>query len=368
MHQIIALIIKEFRAFWRDRSTRMILIVPPLLQLLVFSFAVTLEVKNITIAIYNQDQGKDAFELIQRFQGSPQFSDVVMLSSEQEITRVIDEREALLVLHFPSDFSRKIRRHDDATVQAILDGRRSNSSLIVLGYVNEIVNKYGTEVQPIPNLPDIDSVIVVRNWYNENLEYTWYTVACLVAILGLTTALSLSSITIAREREMGTFDQLLVSPLTPPQILLGKLLPAVILAMINSAGIFLCALFLFKVPFHGSLLYLGGSMLVFLISVIGVGLFISSISTTQQQAVLGTFVFMSPAMTLSGFGTPVENIPLWVQYVSEAFPVKHFLVVVKGIFFKNMPLIDVWANTWPNLVIAAFTMGVSIWLFRHRME
>lgn len=368
MDQIIALIVKEFRAVWRDRATRSLLIIPPLLQLLIFSFAVTLEIRNITIAVYNQDSGPDSFELIQRFQGSPQFSDVIYLNNESEIPKIMDERKAILVLKFPPDFSRKIRRHDDAVVQAILDGRRSNSSLIVLGYVNEIVNKYGTEVQPIPDLPAIDDILVVRNWYNENLDYVWYTVACLVAILALTSALSLSSITIAREREMGTFEQLLVSPLTPTKILIGKLCPAVILGMCNAAMIFLFAIFVFKVPFHGNLLYLMFGMLVFLISVIGVGLFISSLCTTQQQAVLGTFVFMSPTMTLSGFGTPVENIPHWVQYISEVFPLKHFLIVVKGLFLKDMPFVDVWTNTWPNLVIAAFTMTTAIWLFRKRME
>jgi len=368
MIQIIALIIKEFRAVWRDKATRSLLFIPPIIQLLIFSFAVTLEVKNITLAVFNQDSGKDSYELIQRFEGSPQFSNIIYLDREEQIKDIMDERKALLILNFPSDFSRKIRRGDTATVQAILDGRRSNSSLVVLGYVNEIANGYGTEVQPIPNVPGIDDIVLARNWFNENLEYTWYTVACLVGILALITALSLSSLTIAREREMGTFEQILVSPLTPTKILIGKLLPAVLIAMANAAGIFLFAIFLFKVPFQGSLLLLIGSMFVFLLSVIGVGLFISSLSTTQQQAVLGTFCFMSPTMTLSGFGTPVENIPMWVQYVAELFPLKHFLIVVKGLFLKDMPAADVWTNTWPNLLIAFVTVSVSIWLFRRRME
>jgi ABC-2 type transport system permease protein len=368
MIQIIALIIKEFRAVWRDKATRSLLFIPPILQLLIFSFAVTLEVKNITIAVYNQDSGRDSFELIQRFQGSPQFADVLYLNSDQQMIEVMDKRKAILILKFPPDFSRKIQRGETATVQAVLDGRRANSSLVVLGYVNEIASDFGTEVQPNPNIPGIGTIIQSRHWHNENLEYTWFTVSCLVGILALITALSLSSLTIAREREMGTFEQILVTPLTPAKILIGKLLPAVMLAMINASVIFLFAIFAFKIPFTGSLLLLTGAMFVFLLSVIGVGLFISSLSTTQQQSVLGTFVFMSPAMTLSGFGTPVENIPMWIQYVSEAFPLKHFLIVVKGLFLKDMPFEAVWANTWPNLVIAMVTMSISVWLFRRRME
>jgi ABC-2 type transport system permease protein len=368
MSQIIALIIKEFRAVWRDKATRSLLFIPPILQLLIFSFAVTLEVKNITIAVYNQDSGRDSYELIQRFAGSPQFSDIVYLSNDPEIVDTMDKRKAIMTLKFPPDFSRKVRRGEKATLQAILDGRRANSSLIVLGYVNEIASTFGTEVQPIRGVPDISTIVTSRHWFNENLEYTWFTGSCLVGILGLIPALSLSSLTIAREREMGTFEQILVTPLTPPQILIGKLLPAVILAMINALVIFLFAIFAFKVPFEGSFLYLSFSMFVFLLSVIGVGLFISSLSTTQQQSVLGTFLFLSPTMTLSGFGTPVENIPYWMQYVAEIFPLKHFLIVAKGLFLKDMPFSAVWANTWPNLIIAAFTMSVSIWLFRRRME
>jgi ABC-2 type transport system permease protein len=368
MTQIIALIIKEFRAVWRDKATRSLLFIPPILQLLIFSFAVTLEVKNITLAIYNQDSGRDAFELIQRFEGSPQFSNIIYLKSEQEITQVMDNREAVLILRIPPDFTRKIRRRDTATIQAILDGRRANTSLIVLGYVNIIANDFGTEVQPIPNLPSLSKTVVSRHWFNENLEYIWFTVSCLVGILALITALSLSSLTISREREMGTFDQVLVTPLTPAKILIGKLLPAILIALANALVIFLFAIYAFKVPFKGSFLLLGGSMLVFLLAVVGVGLFISSLSTTQQQSVLGTFVFLSPTMTLSGFGTPVENIPVWVQYISEIFPLKHFLIVVKGLFLKEMPFDAVWANTWPNLLIALFTVSTSVWLFRKRME
>ncbi len=372
MHQILALIIKEFRAIWKDKSARGILFAPPILQLFMFAFAVTLDVKNISLGIYNQDQGKESHELIQRFKGSPQFSDVFSIEKESDIKHVMDTRKAIVVLNFPADFSRKMRQGEPATMQAILDGRRSNSSLIVSGYVGEIAdvfaNEFNRQFNPRKAIPSISSIVVPRNWFNANLDYQWFTVTSLVAIIGMISALSLSSLTIAREREMGTFEQILVTPLTPTQILIGKLCPPVVVGLAQSVVMFAFAVTYFGIPFTGSILLLVAGMFVFLTSIIGVGLFISSLCTTQQQAVLGTFVFLTPTMTLSGFGAPVENIPMWLQYVSEISPLKHFLIVIKGIFLKDMPFAAVWANTWPNILIAVFTVSSSVWLFRRRIE
>lgn len=368
MVQILALIIKEFRAIWRDKPSRSILFVPPLLQLFIFAFAVTLEVKNINLAVYNLDSGKESHELIQRLTGSPQFKEILFLDSEDEIQPTMDQKKASITLTFPSDFSRKLRQGKSATIQAAIDGRHSNSGLIVLGYLNEIADNYARGLNPDKPRPGISSIVISRHWFNENLDYAWFTVTSLIAIIAMFTAMALSSLTIARERELGTFEQILVTPLTPSKILIGKLLPGIVVGLSQSFIIFLFAIYAFKIPFLGSPLYLIPSMLVFLLAIVGIGLFISSLSTTQQQSVLGTFVAMTPIMTISGFGVPVENIHYSLQYVAELSPLKHFLIIIKGVFLKNMPPADIWANTWPNILIACVTVSTSVWLFRRRIE
>ena len=367
-HQIFSLVIKEFLAVWRDKRTRSVLILPPLIQLLVFSFAATLEVKNVVLGIYTQDQGYHSHEIIERLSGSPEIKSTLLISNEADLKKALDDQDALMVVHFPADFSRKIERREQGTFQLLLDGRRSNAASIVSGYVNEIIKTYNQEIALKQGVRLASSVITVRHWFNPNLEYTWYTVPCLVAILSLVIALVLTSLSIAREREMGTFEQLLVSPITPKQILLGKTIPALFLSLAESTVIVICAIFIFKISFEGSFFLLYASMFIFLLSVVGIGLFISSLCATQQQAVLGTFVFMVPATLLSGFSTPIENMPMWLQYATELVPLKHFLIVVKGLFLKDMSAQVVFDNTWPNAIIAVCTLTTAHWFFRRRLS
>jgi ABC-2 type transport system permease protein len=366
--QISALVIKEFLAVWRDKRSRSVLILPPLIQLFIFSFAVTLEVSNISVGFYNQDQGQVSYEVIQRIKGSPKFTNYVFLEKDADITKAIEEQEVLLVVQIPADFSRKISQGESGKLQLLLDGRRSNASSIASGYINEIVRVYNEELAKAAKRKLATSTLVTRHWFNPNLEYKWYTVPSLIAVLSMVIALVLTSLSVAREREMGTFEQLLVSPVSPRQILIGKTIPALLLSLAESTVILFLSVYAFGIKFQGSVLWLYASMLVFLLAVVGIGLFISSLCKTQQQAVLGTFVFMVPSVNLSGFATPVENMPDWLQHVSDLIPLKHFLIVVKGLFLKNVPLDVVFANTWPNMLIALFTLSMAGWLFRRRME
>lgn len=368
LQTIFAVIIKEFLEVWRDRRTRLVLIVPPLLQLFLFSYAATLEVKNIELAVLNQDQGKHSFEVIQRLIGSPYFKKVYFLERQQDVDQALDQQRALMAVKFPTDFTRKIEHGKTASVQVILDGRKSNAATIAGGYINNILEGYNTELVNKNAAFKAISVLIPRHWFNANLEYTWFTVPTLIAILGMVIALALTSLSIAREREMGTFEQLLVSPITPTQILIGKTIPAIILALFESTLLLLCALFIFGIPFQGSLFLFYGSMIIFLLSVIGIGLFISSLCRTQQQAVIGTFLFMAPSTTISGFATPVENMPLWLQYFSELVPFKHFQIVTRGLFLKDLPFELVFQNTWPNILISLFTLTMAVFFFRQRLE
>ena len=358
-HRLKALIIKELLAILRDKRSRLLLVVPPLAQMIIFSFAATLEVKNVAIGILNNDHGQVSRELTQRFHGAPTFRHITYLKGAEEIAPLIDSQKAILVLHISSDFSRKVETGIPAEVQFILDGRRSNAAQIVQGYAARIVSEFnGT--QPVE--------LVQRNWFNPNLSYIWHTVPSLIGILSTLIGLIVTGLSVARERELGTFDQLLVSPLKPIEILLGKTIPSFFLAWAEGLLILGVAIFVFRVPFNGSVLLLIGGLSIFLLSIVGVGLFISSLAKTQQQAVLGAFVFMVPAMLMSGFATPVENMPPWLQVVAEANPLKHFMIIIKGVFLKDMPPALVAANAWPILVIALFTLGGASWLFRSRLE
>ena len=365
LNRIITLIIKELNAIWGDKQSRMILIFPPLIQLFVFAFAATLEVKDISIAIINKDSGQESRHLVHRFEGSPSFKKILYLNSDTQIQETIDNQQVIYVLHIDSTFSKNIRSGKQAQVQFILDGRRSNVSQIVLGYSMKIIQQYSNDLYPGKK---VSSKLIERNWFNPNLEYIWFTVPCLVGIITMLMGLLLTALSVAREREFGTYDQLLVSPLRPFEILMGKTIPAFILGAIEGTLMIAAAVFILRIPFNGNLLYLYFGMLFFLASVIGVGLFISSISKTQQQAILGAFIIMMPAVLLSGYATPIENMPQWFQIITYANPLRYFMVITKGVFLKDIPFEVVWNNTWPMAIIAIFTLSLACWFFNKRLE
>lgn len=366
---IKALIIKEILAVWRDKKSRFVLIGPPLMQLIIFAHAATLDVSNISIGIHNQDKGWYSHEFVQRIKGSPYFTHIYEFDNSKEVTHAIDTQKVLVSLQFQQNFSRLIHGDQMAKMQVTLDGRKSNAAQIVTGYLTMILQDFNREIliQQGVQVPD-PIAIQSRALFNPNLDYVLYTVPCLVGILSMVLALMVTAMSVSRERENGTFDQLLVSPLQPWQILIGKMIPAMIIAMGESTLLMVLALNLFSVPFTGSLILLYCSMFVFLLSIVGVGLFISSIAQTQQQSVLGTFVFMTPTMLLSGYATPIENMPLWLQPFTNLIPITHFLIIIKGIFLKNMPTGEVLMHTWPMALIAFFTLSLAGWMFNRRLE
>ncbi|KAB2833346.1 MAG: ABC transporter permease, partial [Caedimonadaceae bacterium] len=210
--------------------------------------------------------------------------------------------------------------------------------------------------------------IQYRSFFNPNIEYIYFTVTSLVAILSMILALMVTAMSVSRERENGTFDQLLVSPLQPWQILVGKMMPAMMISIGESTLLMIIVLLLYSTPFKGSLILLYFSMIIFLFSIVGIGLFISSICKTQQQSILGTFVFMTPTMLLSGYATPIENMPPWLQPVTNIFPIKHFFIIIRGIFLKDMSTLEVLRYSWPIALIALFTLVLAGWMFKRRLE
>lgn len=368
LHRILTLIYKEILAVWSDKKSRIVLIVPPITQLFIFAFAATLDVKNVPIGILNRDNGKESIELAERFHGSPTFSYIKYLHSVDEIPAFIDNQRGAMVLSIDPEFSKNLYSQKAANVQIILDGRKSNTAQIIAGYTSVILDQYNRDFAALNNLPQQRTALFPRFWFNPNIIYYWYNVPSLCGILTMLVGLIVTALSVARERELGTFDQLLVSPLLPIEILIGKTIPAIVIGIAEGSIILLAGIFFFQIPFTGSLLALYFSMLVFVTSIVGVGLFISSLSQTQQQAILGAFVFMSPSVLLSGFATPIENMPVWLQYITYLNPLRYFLVVAKGSFLKAMPWDIVLENTWPMAIIALFTLTGAAWFFRSKLE
>jgi ABC-2 type transport system permease protein len=339
---------------------------PVLMQLLVFPFSSTMEVKNSTLAVYNQDGGAESIELLQRLSQARAFPRVLMVYSDGELRQAIDQQQAMLAIRFPEDFSRRLQRGQYADLQAIIDGRHSNSAQIAFGYVQNIVSGYVRERQARRGVAPV-SVLTVDNLYNPNLEYSWFVLPSLVAIITTLGALIVTALSLAREREEGTFEQLLVSPLTPELIMIGKAVPGMIVASIQGSIIAAAAVLIYGVPFTGSLWLFYLSMFCYGLSLVGFGLMISSVCSTQQQAFLGVFSFTVPAVVLSGYMAPVENMPRFFQIVSAGDPLRHFIVIVKGLFLKNTDFAMLWPHLWPLLLIALCTLSVAYGIFTRRL-
>lgn len=365
--RIRALVVKEFLAIWRDRRSRVVLFVPPIVQLLVFGYAATFDVTHIATAIYNEDAGLPARDLIARFEGAPAFDVTTHLSREEQIAELVDPRHVSLVVHIGQDFSRDIRSRQPARVQFIVDGRESNTALIILGYAGAIVADFNRDWARSHGESLPPASLVIRSWFNPNLETRWFFIPGIVAILTLVVTMVVTALSVAREREVGTFEQLLVTPLRPAEILIGKSLPAYVIGLGEATVIVAAAVFWFGIPFRGDLALLYAGLSLYLLAAIGVGLMISSISRTQQQAILGAFLFVVPAVILSGFATPIANMPQAVQDLTLLNPVRYFLIVVRGLFLEGLPAELVVRQLWPMALIAAVSLTSAAWMFRHRM-
>lgn len=356
--RLLAQIEKELLSLLRDPRARAILVLPPLLQLLIFSFAATLDVRNVTLAVYNEDSGSAAANLVADIGNASFVSSVVQVYGRQEQEQLLNRGSVLLAVHVPQDFSRNRLAGNPATVQVLLDGRRANSAQVALTYLQAIVRAQSGSFEPI----------VLRHAFNPNLIYRWFVVPGLSGILSMFIALVVTALSISRERELGTFDQLLVSPTTPLEIIIAKCLPAVFVGYVMGTIMVTAAILLFRVPFTGSLLWLAGALLLFILSVVGIGLMISAIAATQQQAILGAFALGIPMVLLSGFATPVENMPDVLQWVAEGVPLTHFLVIVQGSFMKALPFEVIVRHLWPMALAAVCTLSGATILVKSRLS
>jgi drug efflux transport system permease protein len=364
--RLLAQIVKELLSYLRDPKSRLTLIGPPLMQLLIFSYAVTLDVSNVDIAVLNEDSGRWSAELIQRLDAASFVSSIVFVDRDEALAEMINRREVLAALHIPADFSRDIAAGKPAAVQAIIDGRRANSGQITAGYMNSIAAELGAEI--VGGAGSRSSGTTVIHLFNPNLIYSWFVVPSLSGMLAMLISLLVTALSIARERELGTFEQLLVSPARPLEIVIGKTVPALIIGTLLGSLMISAGVFIFRIPFTGSALWLIASLMLFILSIVGIGLMVSSVCQTQQQAILGTFTLAVPLVLISGFATPVENMPGWLQLIAAASPLKYYLVIVRGTFMRALPGADVFANVWPMALIALVTLSSAIVIVQRRLH
>jgi len=370
VRRIIALTLKEFSMVLKDPKSRFVIIGPPLIQFFVFGYAATYDLTNVRYAVFDESRTPESRRILSRFEGSGNFELTKRLLNEKEIAFVINREKARLVIHIGPQFSRDLHTGRPATLQVIVDGRNSNVALIALGYIGSIVEQYNQELFKTgvvtPNGPGV--VLVDRPWFNANLQSRWYIVSALGGIISMVVVMILTGLSVAREREFGTFDQLLVAPFTPGEILIGKSLPGMFFGLMDALVFCLGAVYWFGVPFRGTITALILALSCFIITMVGVGLLVSSLSMTMQQALLGSFVVMMPSVILSGFATPIKNMPHWLQIGTLFNPLRHIITALRDIFLEGAGPSTVWPQIWPLLLMACFTLSLAAWLFRHRSQ
>ncbi|HSD17899.1 MAG TPA: ABC transporter permease [Thermomonas sp.] len=362
--QIAALMWKEVLALAKDPKTRAILFAPALLQALLFGYGATYDLTHVPYAVLDQSRGAASAELLARVDGTGVFFREATLTSPRQIAEVIDSGKVLLVLSIPSDFQDRLAANQPAPLQMILDGRNSSTAGAAAAYVTSIVGTYNRSLTSVA-----PSVTVERRaWFNPNLESRWNMMPALIAALSMLQTLLISALSVARERENGTFDQLLVTPLTPMQILIGKAIPAIVIGVIQSTIIFLVIRFWFQIPMNGSLWLLYMGLLVFNMAAVGVGLSISALALNMQQAMLYTFLILMPLMLLSGLLTPVANMPRVLQVVTYVNPLRFGMSIVRRVYLEGAGFTDVALDFIPLLCLAAVTLPLAAWLFRNRLS
>jgi ABC-2 type transport system permease protein len=362
--RVWALVVKEFLALLRDRRSRMVVIVPPLVQTLVFAYAANFDVTAVPLGLWIEDGGVRASELVQRFADSPAFAPAGSFARPADVAAAITEQRVLAVLHVGQSFSADLAAGRPAEVQLLIDGRRSNTALILQGYAASVIEAFDADQ---PGRGSGRAEVRLRAWYNPTLESRWFILPGLTAVLSIIVAMLVTSLSVARERELGTFEQLLVTPLRPAEILVGKILPGLAVGVLEANLIALIAVLWFGVPFIGSLALFELSLLLFLLSGVGLGLAISAVAQTQQQAILGVFLFLAPAVTLSGFATPIANMPQWAQHLTMVNPLRYMIVLSRGQFLQDLPWSVAWPQLWPMTLIGIAAMAAATWLFRRRL-
>ncbi len=364
------MLIKEFIQVFRDPRMKAVVFVMPIVQVLVFGYAVTTDVKHVRLAVIDFDASVASRELTARFIETPYFDLAGHVDTDAGAARLLDHGQAQAVLRIHHGFEADLRAGRTAPLQLVVDGTDSNTAGIVLDYAARIAGRFGTHVLASRlsrmggGVSEEPLTLETRAWFNENLESRNYYVPGVIAILVMLITLMLTSMAVVREKEAGTMEQIMVTPITPGEFILGKTLPFAAIAFADVVAITLVAVFWFQVPLEGSLLLLFGATGLYIMTTLGIGLLISTMSSTQQQAMMGTFFFYLPAVLLSGFMFPIANMPEAIQWLTCVNPLRYFLIIIRGIFLKGVGP----AVLWPQMA-ALFGMGVgTLWFATTRFK
>ncbi|MFH0786552.1 MAG: ABC transporter permease [Pseudomonadota bacterium] len=365
------ILIKEFIQIFRDPRSRGIVFIMPIFQMLIFGYAVTTDVKHVATAVYDPDNSLASRELVTRFVHSGYFDIEVNISREEQIQELVDHGRVQALIRLNKGFEKDLKSGRTGIVQLIVDGTDSNTAAIVLNYSNKIVSQYSQELllQRVLRLGGSNQKLnrvelSTRAWFNENLESRNFYVPGVIALLVMLITLLLTSMAVVREKEIGTMEQIMVTPITPKEFILGKTLPFTLISFIDVFLITMVAVFWFEVPIRGSLGLLFLATSLYLMTTLGVGLFISTVSRTQQQAMMSAFFFQFPAVLLSGFVFPIANMPEVVQWLTYFHPLRYFLVIIRGIFLKGVGM----TILWPHLLALAIMGSIILWLASKRFR
>ncbi len=351
------MLIKEFIQVFRDKRTRFVLFVPPIIQMLIFGYAATFEIHHVATVVLDLDHSQESRDVISRFTSSPYFDVQHQLTDSRQIEDLIDRGKATVALQINPGFAENLRKGQTAPLQVIVDATNSNTALIASGYINQIAIGFAKDYQQdrinriTPQLTErIPSVeLEQRPWYNPDLRSRWFFVPGIVGSLTLVLVVNLTAFAVVREREIGTLEQIMVTPIRPGEFILGKTLPFFLIGLFDVSLIAVVGTLWFQVPFRGQVSVLFTGAILFLLCTLGVGLLISTVSETQQQAMVTAFFFLMPAVTFSGFAFPISTMPQWLQYLTYANPLRYFLVVLRGTYLKGVGM-DI---LWPQMLAMA---------------
>ena len=372
--RIKTILVKEFLQIFRDPRMRFTIFVPPMVQVLIFGYAATMDITHVPTAIYDQDNTKQSRQIVRDFSYSQYFNINYSLYEEEQVRKIIDTSKVISVIKIDRQFARDILGNRSAELQLILDGTDSNAASIVLSYAGAIVADYNykalkertaTLLKPGEQLGSVD--LRDRRWFNENLESRNYYLPGVIALIITIMSLLLSSMAIVREKEIGTMEQLIVSPITPIELILGKISPFVVIACVQVTMITLIGVLWFKIPIRGSLPLLLGCTILYLLTTLGCGLLISTICATQQEAMMSVFLFFFPASLLSGFAYPIANMPKMIQYITYLNPMRYYLVILRYIFLKGVGVAVLWDEILALLVIGVSVITFSILRFHKQL-
>jgi ABC-2 type transport system permease protein len=372
--RISAIIVKEFLQVFRDPRMKIVIFISPIVQILIFGYAATMDITNVPTAVYDQDNTKQSRDVIREFSYSKYFTIERYLQKEADIKYVMDHATIKVVIRFQHGFGQDLTGNRAAPVQMIVDGTDSNAAQIILGYAGHIIDNYNAKAleeraQIYLKRKDIYPVVDLREreWFNENLYSKNFYLPGVVAMIVTLMSLILTSMAIVREKEIGTMEQLIVSPIRPIELIVGKITPFGIIAVGQMIMITIVGVLWFKIPCRGSIPLLFGATLIYLLTSLGIGLFISTISATQQEAMMSIFLFYFPAILLSGFAFPVANMPQWVQIITIFNPLKYYLVILRSIFLKGVGIPVLWDEMSALLVMGIVIIFASSLRFRKNL-